>query len=47
MDINILRSMVTLAAFVAFAGILVWAYLPGRKKDFDDAANVPFLSGSE
>lgn len=44
MDINILRSLVTVAAFVAFIGILVWAYRPGRKKQFDDAAKLPFES---
>ena len=44
MDINFLRSMVTVAAFVVFVGILVWAYRPARKKQFDDAAKLPFES---
>jgi cytochrome c oxidase cbb3-type subunit 4 len=44
MDINLLRSLVTVAAFVGFIGILVWAYLPSRKADFDDAAQLPFKS---
>lgn len=44
MDINVLRSMVTVAAFVVFVGILVWACLPSRKKQFDDAAQLPFQS---
>ena len=42
MDINLLRSVVTLAAFVAFVGILIWAYLPSRKVQFDAAAQLPF-----
>ena len=44
MDINVLRSLVTVAAFVAFIGILVWAYRPSRKVQFDDAAQLPFRS---
>lgn len=44
MDINVLRSMVTVAAFVVFVGILVWACLPSRKVQFDDAAQLPFRS---
>ncbi|MES2189914.1 MAG: cbb3-type cytochrome c oxidase subunit 3 [Pseudomonadota bacterium] len=44
MDINVLRSLVTVAAFVVFIGIMVWAYLPSRKALFDDAAQLPFRS---
>ncbi|MBI2728288.1 MAG: cbb3-type cytochrome c oxidase subunit 3 [Polaromonas sp.] len=44
MDINVLRSLVTVAAFVVFIGILVWAYQPSRKVQFDDAAQLPFRS---
>ena len=44
MDINFLRSLVTVLAFLIFVGILVWAYLPARKADFKDAANLPFES---
>ena len=42
MDINFLRSFVTVLAFVIFVGILVWAYLPSRKAGFEDAARLPF-----
>ncbi len=44
MDINVLRSLVTVAAFVGFVAILVWAYRPSRKEQFDDAAQLPFRS---
>ena len=37
-DINLLRSAVTVAAFVAFIGILVWAYLPSRRQSLEEAA---------
>lgn len=44
MDINVLRSLVTVAAFVVFICILFWAYRPSRKDQFDDAAQLPFRS---
>ena len=44
MDINVLRSIATVASFVAFVGILVWACLPSKKAQFDDAAQLPFRS---
>jgi cytochrome c oxidase cbb3-type subunit IV len=47
MDINFLRSLVTVAGFIGFVGILVWAYLPARKAQFDEAARLPFLADPE
>ena len=44
MDINVLRSLVTVVAFAVFVGILVWAYRPSRRAQFDDAAQLPFRS---
>ena len=44
MDINLMRSLVTVAAFAGFVTILVWAYRPSRKAQFDEAAQLPFLS---
>ena len=43
-EINVLRSVVTVAAFASFVAILVWAYLPARQKQFDEAARLPFKS---
>lgn len=31
MDINLIRSLVTVAALAAFLGIVWWAYSPARK----------------
>ena len=42
MDINDFRSLQTVLAFIAFVGIVIWAYSKRRKKSFDDAANLPF-----
>jgi cytochrome c oxidase cbb3-type subunit 4 len=40
MDINDLRVVMTVLAFIVFIGIVVWAY--SRKRDFDEAARLPF-----
>ena len=42
MDINTLRSIVTVAAFVAFIGIVLWAYSDRSKAAFEKAAMLPF-----
>ena len=42
MDINDLRVVITVLAFVAFMGIVIWAYSRKRKRDFDEAAMLPF-----
>ena len=31
MDINLIRTLVTLAAMAAFLGIVWWAYAPSRR----------------
>ena len=38
-DINLLRNLITLAAFLGFAGIVWWAYAPRRKEYFEEAAH--------
>lgn len=35
MDVNTLRIAVTLVSFAAFAGIVVWAYWPSRRRDLE------------
>ena len=42
MDINLLRGLSTVFAFVGFISICAWAYSGKRKKEFDNAANLPF-----
>ena len=42
MDINDLRTISTLGAFVTFVGIWVWAWSKRNKNNFDEAANLPF-----
>jgi cbb3-type cytochrome oxidase subunit 3 len=37
MDVNTLRIGITLVTFVAFLGIVFWAYLPSRKQALDQA----------
>jgi cytochrome c oxidase cbb3-type subunit 4 len=47
MDINFLRTAITVIAFVLFVCILVWVCLPSKKADFDEAAQLPFKSEEE
>ena len=42
MDINTLRSIVTVATFLVFIGIVVWAWSSRNAKGFDEAAQLPF-----
>jgi len=42
MDINTIRSLVTVMSFAAFLGIVFWAWSAKRKSAFDEAARLPF-----
>jgi cytochrome c oxidase cbb3-type subunit 4 len=42
MDINSIRSIVTVAAFVCFVGIFLWAWSSGVREGFARAAQIPF-----
>ena len=42
MEINDIRSALTVIMFVLFLGIIVWAYSKKRKGAFDEAARLPF-----
>ena len=38
MDINDLRSIITVLVFIAFIGIVWWAYSDRRKQAYEEAA---------
>ncbi|MCL2344615.1 MAG: CcoQ/FixQ family Cbb3-type cytochrome c oxidase assembly chaperone [Desulfobulbus sp.] len=42
MDINDLRSLLTVAGLLCFLAIVGWAYGKGSQKGFAGAANLPF-----
>ena len=42
MDINDLRSAVTVVSMLTFLGIIVWAWSKRNKASFDEAAQLPF-----
>ena len=43
MDINDLRSVMTVISLLTFLGIVWWAYgMKGSQQRFDEAANLPF-----
>ncbi len=41
MDINDLRSLGTVLAFLAFIGIVAWAWSGKRKQSYEEAARLP------
>ena len=41
MDINTLRSIVTVMAFACFVGIVLWAWSKRNQDLFEDAARLP------
>jgi cytochrome c oxidase cbb3-type subunit IV len=47
MDINSLRSIVTLASFILFIGIVIWALRPRNGARFAQAAQLPFVAEGE
>ncbi len=42
MDINDLRSAVTVVSLLTFLGIVAWAWSRRNKAGFDEAAQLPF-----
>lgn len=42
MDVNTLRIVATLACFVTFIGIVVWAWSRRNASGFAEAARLPF-----
>ncbi|KRB99023.1 cytochrome oxidase [Hydrogenophaga sp. Root209] len=42
MDINDLRSIVTVVSMLTFLGIVAWAWSKRNKERFDEAAQLPF-----
>lgn len=42
MDINTLRSLVTVVSLLVFLGIVAWAWSRRNRERFDEAARLPF-----
>ncbi|MBL0726410.1 CcoQ/FixQ family Cbb3-type cytochrome c oxidase assembly chaperone [Piscinibacter sp. HJYY11] len=47
MDLNDLRSLVTLVSLATFAGICTWAWARRNRDRFDEAALVPFMADAD
>jgi cytochrome c oxidase cbb3-type subunit IV len=39
MELESMRSLITVAAFITFIGIVAWAWSARKRADFDTAAN--------
>lgn len=46
-DVNVLRSTVTVLSFICFAGIVVWAWSRRNQPGFEQAAQLPFLGDDD
>ena len=42
MDLNDIRSLVTLASFAIFLGLMAWTWWPARQDAHDAASRLPF-----
>ena len=42
MDINTIRTSITVLAMIAFLGIVAWAWSRNNRAGFDEAAQLPF-----
>ncbi len=42
MDINTLRGLSSVFVLLAFIGVCWWAFSPRRRKQFEEAARLPF-----
>jgi len=42
MDLNTIRTVVEVLAFLTFLGIVAWAYSRHRRAGFERAASIPF-----
>ena len=47
MDINDIRGVGTVAALLAFLGVVWWAYGPSRKQRFEEDGNLPFAEDDQ
>lgn len=47
MDLGMIRGIGTAVLFVSFITLVIWAYTPGRRKRFEEAAQLPFLGDDE
>jgi cytochrome c oxidase cbb3-type subunit 4 len=47
MDLNDLRSFVTLFSFCFFLALAAWAWRPARRAELDEAAQLPFRGEAE
>ncbi len=47
MDINSVRSLVTVVSFLTFIGIVWWAWSKRNVSRFDEAARLPFAEDED
>ncbi|WP_088281177.1 cbb3-type cytochrome c oxidase subunit 3 [Ideonella sp. A 288] len=40
MELNVMRSVMTVISFIVFVGIIAWSYSRRRREAFDEAASL-------
>lgn len=46
-DINFVRSLVTLVSLTMFIGLMVWTWNRRQRSGFEEAAHLPFLDDDQ
>jgi cytochrome c oxidase cbb3-type subunit IV len=47
MEINLLRTVVTVTGLLLFVALVAWTWRPGRRAALEDAARAPFDGEAE
>ncbi|OGT66923.1 MAG: cytochrome-c oxidase [Gammaproteobacteria bacterium RIFCSPLOWO2_02_FULL_47_50] len=47
MDFGFLQGLWTIIVMIFFLGVVVWAWSKKRKKEFDEAAMIPFREDND
>lgn len=47
MDLNLLRSIVTVLGLLSFLGLMAWTWWPRRKPAMEAAAMLPFVGEAD
>jgi len=47
MELGLIRGLGTAILLASFIVLVIWAYTPGRRQRFNEAAQLPFLGDDE
>ncbi len=47
MNFGLIQGLWTIAVMIFFIGVVIWAWSGKRKKEFDEAAQIPFREDND